>query len=184
MSELWAKGLKEEDIKGMTDVAELIVTRQIGSGGPDDVKTRNDSLSAMRRVLIDSQNVLVAVGGKMHAADGKVPGVKEEMDLAEKKDMPRFLLAGMGGYAAQYAKDLTPTALNNALSDEENVLLFSTNDVSACVNVLFEHLATSRKLAQSADQPIRWNAANEAVIDHRDGTIDAESSRHLLQVTV
>jgi hypothetical protein len=138
----------------------------------------------MRRVLIDSQNLMVAVGGKMHAADDIVPGVAEEMDLAERKRLPRFLLAGMGGYAAEYAKDLTPRTLRNGLSDEENVLLFSTNDVSACVNVLFDHLATSRELAQSADQPIRWNAGNKAVVDHRDGTIDAESSGQLLQVAV
>jgi hypothetical protein len=184
ISELWAKDLQEEDTRGMTDVAELLITRQVGNGGPSTAKTRNDSLSAMRRVLIDSQNLMVAVGGKMHAADGIVPGVAEEMDLAEKKRLPRFLLAGMGGYAAQYAKDLTPSTLRNGLSDEENILLFSTDDVSACVNVLFNHLATSRDLPQFADQPVRWNTGNKAVIDHRDGTIDAESSGHLLQVAV
>ena len=184
MSELWAKDLKEEDIGGMTDVAEFIVTRQIGNVGPADAKTRNDSLSAMRRVLIDSQNMMVAVGGKMHAADGNTPGVQEEMDLAKHKNVPRFLLAGMGGYTAQYARELTPAALLNGLSDEENILLFSTNDVSACVNVLFEHLATSAGLAQLVDQPIRWNPDNQAVIDHRDGTIDAASTGHLLRIAV
>lgn len=184
MSELWSKDLQEEDTQALTDVAELLVTRQIGNGDPSDARTRNDSLSVMRRVLIDSQNVMVAVGGKMHAADGIIPGVAEEMDLAEKKLLPRFLLAGMGGYAAEYARNLTPRTLRNGLSDEDNIMLFSTNDVSACVNVLFDHLVTSRDLAHFADQPIRWNAGNKAVVDHRDGTIDAESSGHLLQVAV
>jgi len=146
MSELWAKDLNEGDRRGLTDIAELLITKQIGDGGPSDAKTRNDSLSAMRRVLIDSQNLMVAVGGKMHAADGIIPGVAEEMDLAARKHLPRFLLAGMGGYAAEYAKDLIPAALHNGLSDEENLLLFSTNDISACVNVLFDHLATSRDI--------------------------------------
>jgi hypothetical protein len=184
MSELWAKDLTEADIDGMTDVAELIITRQIGNGGPTEAKTRNDSLSAMRRVLIDSQNMMVAVGGKMHAADGNIAGIQEEMDLAKEKDVPRFLLAGMGGYAAQYARDLTPSALHNGLPDEENILLFGTNDVSACVNVLFEHLATSRDLAQLVDQPVRWNPDNRAVIDHRDGTIDSASTGHLLRIAI
>lgn len=180
MSELWSKDLQEEDTQALTDVAELLVTRQIGNGDPSDARTRNDSLSAMRRVLIDSQNVMVAVGGKMHAADGNIPGVAEEMELAEKKRLPRFLLAGMGGYAAEYARGLMPSTLRNGLSEEQNILLFSTDDVSACVNVLFDHLATSMELAQFADQPIRWNTGNKAVIDHRDGTIDMESSKHLL----
>jgi len=45
------------------------------------------------------------------------------------------------GYAAQYAMELTPSSLRNGLSDEKNVLLFGTSDVSACVNVVFEQLA-------------------------------------------
>ena len=184
MSELWARDLDQEGRAGLADVAELVITRQVGDGGPSNVATRNDSLSAMRRVLVDSQNIMVAVGGKMHAADGNVPGIREELDLAQKKQIPRFLLAGMGGYAAEYARDLAPAALHNGLSDEANTTLFNTDDVSACVSVLFEHLAGSEDLAQSADQPIRWNPGNNAVIDHRDGTIEVESTSHLLPVLV
>lgn len=184
MSELWAKDLLEDERERITEVAELIVTRQIGVGDPSDATTRNASLSAMRRVLVDSQNVMIAVGGKMHTADGNIPGVWEEMDLAAKKHLPRFLIAGMGGYAAQYAKELIPASLHNQLSEEDNIRLFSTNDVSACVNILFEHLATSNELAKSADQPIRWNTGNKAVIDHRDGSIDEQSTGHLLEVSI
>jgi hypothetical protein len=140
MSELWAKNLPAEYPEGIADVAEFLITKQIGDGGPDDVETRNRSLTEMRHLLIESQNVMVAVGGKMHDKDGNIPGVLEEMDLAARKRIPRFLIAGMGGYAAQYARDLTPSSLDNGLSDEENALLFSTTDVSACVNVLFERL--------------------------------------------
>jgi hypothetical protein len=140
MSELWAKNLPEEFREGIADVAEFIVTPQVGIGGPEDRDTRNRSLSEMRRALVGAQNVMVAVGGKMHTGDGLKPGVGEEMDLAGERGLPRFLVAGMGGYAAAYAKDLTPTALNNGLSPEENTLLFSTDDVGACVNVIFERL--------------------------------------------
>ena len=182
MSNLWAKDLSEQDKESMADVAELFITRQIGEGDFTDAKTRNDSLAAMRRVLIDSQNLMVAVGGKMHAADGIVPGVLEEMKLAQRKQLPCFLLAGMGGFAAQLAQELTPSTLRNGLSHEDNTLLFNTNDVSACVNVLFEHLVKSQDLAQSANQPVRWNPGNNSVIDHRNGEIDEESTGHLLQV--
>lgn len=145
MSELWAKDLPKEFIDGVVDVAEFIVTKQIGGGGPENVDTRNRSLTEMRHLLIENQNVMVAVGGKMHEKDGKIPGVREEMELAAKKGLPRFLIAGMGGYAAKYAKELTPSSLNNGLSDDENALLFGATDVSACVNVLFEKLAHLRE---------------------------------------
>jgi hypothetical protein len=141
MSELWAKDLPSEYRESIADVAEFQVTRQIGAGGPENVDTRNRSLTAMRQLLIERQNLMVAVGGKLHARDGMNPGVGEELDLAASKGIPRFLIAGMGGYAAEYAKELTPSSLNNGLSDEENAPLFSTTDVSACVNLLFEQLA-------------------------------------------
>jgi len=141
MSELWAKDLPKEFIDSVVDVAEFVVTKQIGDGGQENVETRNRSLTEMRQLLIESQNAMVAVGGKMHEKDGVIPGVLEEMELAAKKGIPRFLIAGMGGYAAKYAKELTPSSLHNGLSDDENTLLFGTTDVSACVNVLFEKLA-------------------------------------------
>ena len=151
MSALWAKDLPKEFIDGVVDVAEFVVTKRIGEGGPENVETRNRSLTEMRHFLIESQNAMVAVGGKMHEKDGVMPGVREEMELAAKKGIPRFLVAGMGGYAAKYAKELTPSSLHNGLSDDENALLFGTSDVSACVNVLFEKLAKLKSGSQTAN---------------------------------
>jgi hypothetical protein len=176
MSDLWARDLSEEDVNAFRDIAEFVVTKKIGDGGPQDSQTRNLSLSAMRRVLIDAQNVMVAVGGKLHAGDGKVPGVGEEMQLAERKHIPRFLIAGLGGFAKKLAQELTPSSLGNALSQEMNVTLFSTDDVAASVNILFEHLAQSTDLAQAALQPVKWNPGLHAIIDHRDGTVDTEAT--------
>ena len=141
MSELWAKNLPNDYREGVADVADFLVTKQIGEGGPEISDTRNRSLTEMRQLLIRSQNVMVAVGGKYHKKDGMIPGIQEEMDLAAQKKIPRFLVAGMGGYTAEYAKELTPSSLNNGLTDEQNSLLFSTSDVAACVNVIFEQLA-------------------------------------------
>lgn len=181
MSELWAQNLRPEDVESMTDIAEFVVTRKIGDGGLANVDTRNRSLSAMRRVLIDAQNVMVAVGGKMHSKDGIVPGVAEEMTLAREKSIPRFLIGGLGGFAQKLAKELTPSALNNSLPAGKNVMLFGTGDVSACVNILFEHLAQSKTLAQSAFQPIKWNPGLRSILDHRDGTIDREATQYILR---
>lgn len=148
MSDLWAHDMDRADIDSMTDVAEFLVVPKIGNGGVEDVYTRNNSLSEMRRVLIDVQNVMVAVGGKLHSDDGKVPGVGEEMELAAKKGIPRFLVGGLGGFAKELAKNLTPSSLDNFLNHEENIALLATRDVSACVNIIFDHLARSVQLAQ------------------------------------
>jgi hypothetical protein len=181
MSELWARDLSPEDIQSMTDIAEFVVTKKLGDKGPEDADTRNRSLSAMRRVLIDAQNVTVAVGGMMHAGDGIIPGVAEEIALAEQRGIPRFLVGGLGGLTKKLAEELTPSKLNNSLSDEANTTLFSTDDVAACVNVLFEHLAGSHELAKTALQPIIWNPFVKAVVDHRDGTLHSETNRYILE---
>lgn len=180
MSDLWAKDLSAEDIEAMTDIAEFVVTKREGDGDPNDTDTRNRSLTAMRRVLINAQNIMVAVGGKMHSGDGNVPGVAEEMSLAEEKGMPRFLIAGLGGFSRELAKDLTPSSLGNSLTNDQNITLFSSDDVAACVNLLFKHLAQSESLAESAFQPIKWNPGVQAILDHRDGTVDAESTGFIL----
>ena len=94
MSRLWAKDYSQDSLDSMTDVADLIITEQIGEGSADDPTTRNQSLSVMRKVLIDSQNVMVLVGGKFHEGDGMRPGVGEEMDLARERQIPQYLVAG------------------------------------------------------------------------------------------
>jgi hypothetical protein len=181
MSDLWARALPKEDVQSLSDVAEFVVTRKMGNAGAEDPETRNRSLSAMRRVLIDAQNIMVAVGGKMHSGDGKIPGVGEEMELAQQKGIPRFLVAGLGGFARRLSEELTPASLDNALSREANVTLFSTDDVAASVNILFEHLAQSKELLQAAVQPVKWNPGLHAIIDHRDGTVDVEATRYILE---
>ena len=151
MSDLWAKDIEQYEIDQMTDVAEFLTTPIIGDGNTEDVETRNKSLSLMRRTLIDEQNVMVAVGGKMHSGDGIVPGVAEEMELASIKNVPRFLVGGLGGYAQNLAHKLMPTELNNGLTDQENIMLFGTSDISASVNLIF--LKLSENVLQIEKEP-------------------------------
>jgi hypothetical protein len=121
-------------------------------------------------------------GGRIgNSGDGIVPGVAEEIALAKQKGIPRFLIGGLGGFTKRLAGELAPSKLNNALSDEANMTLFGTDDVAACVNVLFEHLAGSEQLARAAIQPVKWNPTLQAIVDHRDGTVDAEATRYILR---
>src|SRR6266446_4204549 len=180
ISDLWARQMREEERQSSADVAEIIITKAIGGGGPENSDTRNRSLSAMREVLVDSLNVMVAIGGKKHDADGKTPGVQEELDLAAEQKIPRFIVAGMGGYAEDYARNINPSSLNNDLSAEDNTLLFQSTDVGACVNLLLNHLSTSEELPRIADRPIKWNPGIRQIVDHRDGTLDSHSSELVL----
>lgn len=181
MSELWAESLTREDVDSMTDIAEFLVTKKVGHKGQEDPETRNRSLTAMRSVLISAQNVTVAVGGMMHSGDGIVPGVAEEVAMAQEKGLPRFLIGGLGGLTHKLTESIAPSKLDNALSDEVNLSLFRTDNVAACVNVLFEHLASSESLAKAAQQPVRWNPERRVIVDQRDGTVDDTTSAHILR---
>ena len=97
----------------------------------------------MRRVLVNAQNVTVAVGGLTHRGDGIAPGVAEEVALAREKGLPQFLIGGLGGLTKELAQRVDQKHLHNSLADEANLALFRTDDVGACVNILFEHLAGS-----------------------------------------
>ena len=59
--------------------------------------------------------------------------------------------------------------------------LFSTDDVAASVNILFEHLARSEELSRAALQPVKWNPGVRAILDHRDGTVDTEAMQFILR---
>src|SRR5437868_3037133 len=104
MSELFRRLYSQAELSLLERDAEVVITPQIGEGDADHVETRNRSLSRMRATLIDRMNVMVAIGGKLHATDGKVPGVVEELDLARRRGMACFLVGGLGGMAAEYAK--------------------------------------------------------------------------------
>ncbi|EOZ7622886.1 hypothetical protein AB5R26_000990 [Enterobacter mori] len=167
MSDLWFSDYADEDIQSLTDIAELIITKKFGDGDITDPTTRNRSLTAMRRVLVSSQNLMVTVGGKMHDRDGFHPGIAEEMHLAEKLRIPRYLVGGLGGYSKKLAKELTPASLNNLLSREENVELFGTDDVSSCVQIIFENLCQKYWTDSSLNLSPTYLDAVEHLIDKK-----------------
>ena len=62
------------------------------------------------------------------------------MMLAEQQGIPRYLIGGLGGYASTLVSQLVPFSLKNDLPRKENEELFATNDVSACVGIVFQSL--------------------------------------------
>jgi len=146
ISELWAKDLDSDEIERMTSIAEVSICPQPIPGSEDDPKVRNAALSAMRVPLVNEMNAIVAVGGKTHGESKLVPGVKEELTLAQKRGMPRFLIGGLGGMAAAIATEVDPESFTNELSEAANDALLSSKDIAATVNIIFSHLAHTKGL--------------------------------------
>ncbi len=163
MSELWEKELDPVEREWFERVAEFNVVPQVGTGGPGDADTRNRSLSALRRPLVANMDVMVVVGGKQHAADGLTPGVAEELILAQERRLPCFLVGGLGGMAAELARrqDLgnDGLALNNGLEARVNEELMASQDVAACVGLIFEHLVHHLPSIRSLLEPIDPSSA-------------------------
>jgi SLOG-like protein len=150
MSELWAKDLDKFERDQYERITEFITVPQVGEGGPEDEEVRNNSLTAMRRQLVQKMNVMVAVGGKQHSSDELIPGVAEELYLAKQRGMPCFLVGGLGGMAGRLAREREgyATELDNDLPVELNRELLTTKDIGACVSIIFDHIASNSDLAR------------------------------------
>jgi hypothetical protein len=158
ISELWANLPDFRDILSWSEIAEIIVTKQIGKGGPEVVYTRNRSLSLMRLHLLQQMNVMIAVGGKVHSNDGIIPGVLEELKYASCRRMACFLIGGgMGGMAAKLVGEQPwpseqpwpwESWLQNGLTNQKNRELQSTTEVGSCARIIFNRLLHHPELAK------------------------------------
>jgi hypothetical protein len=141
MSELWSHDLSPSERARLEASADLKIVPQplLGDRGNPDV--RNVALTSMRKEMLKHTNALVAVGGKLHRKDGFVPGVVEELHLAQKRGMACFLVGGFGGMASELASEVNARNFKNLLAEEYNELLLSSDDVAATINTIFSHLA-------------------------------------------
>jgi hypothetical protein len=181
VSDLWARDWEQDDFDALSDVADLLITKSVGTKGIEDTETRSLSLKKMRRVLAALQNTMVAVGGKQHGADRLVAGVKEEMQFAQERGLPRFLIGGLGGYSEKMARRLAPESLDNHLPRKSNITLMRTHDVGASVNVLFEHMCMSEKLRASVRAPCLWSQKIGAIVDPKSQAVQEEISESVLR---
>jgi len=158
ISELWANLPDFRDILSWSEIAEIIVTKQIGEGGPEIVDTRNRSLSLMRLHLLQQMNVMIAVGGKVHSNDGIIPGVLEELKYASCRRMACFLIGGgMGGMVAKLvgvqswpSEQPWPweSWRQNGLTNQKDRELQTATDVGSCASIIFYHLLHHPELAK------------------------------------
>lgn len=103
----------------------------------------NRSLTSMRKEMIQRKEVvaLVCLGGKIKPHK-KEEGVREEIDLAQEKGIPVFVVGTVGGCTSEIALEYEKNNwkdLNNA-SVELNNLFLKNIDYSFLAKELLEHL--------------------------------------------
>jgi len=148
MSQLWEPLLSRVDRERYERETTFFMIPKVGEGGIENPETRNKSLTAMRLFLAQQMNTLIAVGGKQHAADRLVPGVAEELGLAQMRGMACFLVGGLGGMANVIAQHRAESEmqLRNELPQPLNFALLTSKDVAASVGIIFDHLASNPDL--------------------------------------
>ena len=115
----------------------------------EDKQEIAESLTAMRRTMLEESSARVVLGGKIEGFWGVMPGIAEETLLTLQAGKPLYILGGFGGCARDIAESLklvTPlhnpprsswdghktflryddAALNNGLDYEENRTLAKT----------------------------------------------------------
>jgi hypothetical protein len=98
----------------------IIETPAVGNGGPDDLKTRNDSLTALRLTQSQESDVVVAIGGRRHSESGFNPGVLEDLCVARWRSLPCFVIASLGGIVGGLTKEaLQQFSVGNKLDSGE-----------------------------------------------------------------
>ncbi|TNC11687.1 hypothetical protein FF100_18795 [Methylobacterium terricola] len=114
-------------------------------------------LTAMRSALTKATDARVVLGGRVAGYKGRMPGIAEETLFALHANQPIFILGGFGGCARDIAVDLglvpaeggscewagreafkrmTPSSLNNGLTEDENRTLARTAHIDQAVTLV------------------------------------------------
>ena len=105
--------------------------------------TQEASLEYMRKVLADQCNVLVSVGGRWWDTSLAKAGIPKEIDLAVERQMPCFLLGGLGGATRSYLND-NPELLrkcNNGWRPEKNTEVAEMQDPASLAAEIVDQIS-------------------------------------------
>jgi hypothetical protein len=143
-SRLWGEPPEVTFRAARTAGAAVLLTPKVGEGDAGDPATRNDSLTAMRIVLAQEIDVLVAVGGKLHATTGFNPGVLEELTQARWHGVPCFIFAALGGFAGKLERQMIEEfSAGNMMENPVEMAMWS-DTIDEYVGQLLLHLAKQR----------------------------------------
>lgn len=177
-SSLWLKDEPAENIEKYKKYSELIITDQIGQGDTNDAKTRNNSLTEMRKILIKQMNVFVAIGGKFHQNSIIKPGVMEELTIAQDSELPCFLLPAFGGKTESIfnnIEDYNYYINHNKMDEEEFKRFLQVDDVYKYPGILLSHFSKHQELAKNREKEEVY-AAQEVYLAEPDESQEIENN--------
>jgi hypothetical protein len=119
------------------------MTQKIGSGDVHDADTRNPSLTAMRLAMMQDTDVVVAIGGKLHADTGYNPGVLEELAQARWHEIPCFVIGAFSGASASLDNPiLEELSVGNGFGDKSPIIEMATwtESMDEYAGTLISHL--------------------------------------------
>jgi hypothetical protein len=156
--------------------ANIIVTPRLGDL---DNEAIDESLTALRLVMVREVDVLVAVGGKFHQDAPYQRGVLEELILARRRNVPCFIVAGYGGAAAAFEDQLVCQLSVGNLMDTETFFSISRDQgVDDYAGRLIEHLVTHHEELRQAQHDWPRIDFRTATFATRFAQIDPELISH------
>jgi hypothetical protein len=122
-------------INETTNKATVFATENINNN-------RADSLTAMRQAMITDENVagIILLGGIQH--EEIKPGIDEELDLAQQKGVPAFIIGSVGGRSSELAREISEKGGDpiNTLTEEQNRRLLTSLDFRSLADEILQSL--------------------------------------------
>ena len=90
-------------------------------------------MKILRDTLVEQCNTFIAIGGRWWKSAPALAGVRDEIDLAHKHQLPLFLLGGLGGATRGYLESHRELlrSCRNGLTEDENAALALVEDPGA-----------------------------------------------------
>ena len=85
---------------------------------PKDYAAWSVCLTEMREASIAKSDIRICAGGRTHGYKGKMPGVLEEILIANSKDVPLLLIGGFGGIVGSVVRLLLTGGVDESLTYE------------------------------------------------------------------
>lgn len=85
---------------------------------PKDFAAWSVCLTEMREASIAKSDIRICAGGRTHGYKGKMPGVLEEILIANSKDVPLLLIGGFGGIVGSVVRLLLTGGVDESLTYE------------------------------------------------------------------
>lgn len=101
-----------------------------------------ESLTAMRQAMIADEDIagIILLGGKQHAHIKS--GIDEELELAQQKGVPAFIIGSVGGRSSELAREISVKGGDpiNTLTEEQNKKLLTSLDFRLLADEILQSL--------------------------------------------